>query len=241
MPFQEDTDIDESALKSPTWGAFTLLGGSVEKLVPLNLAYAVQALPAVLAFVFPQLPLFLRLALAGYTVVGLGIGTGVLYAVVSQLCQDEPPSREILRASFRKLTLPALRTLVPLFTTFAICVVLLIASSFSQQIVLETFAVYVALLLLLSSLYWGPVFVEYPEKSALFIIRRSARLAWRYPQQSLLTGTLSLALFVVGCVSFAGFFLIVPVLIAVLQTRRYQDLAMREQRRQRRRAFGAYH
>jgi uncharacterized membrane protein len=66
-----------------------------------------------------------------------------------------------------------------------------------------------------------------PDESARSLAVRSIQLVWRRPVEALATGLVSAGALVVGMVSIAGLFLIVPVVVTLLHTERYLDVASR--------------
>jgi hypothetical protein len=122
------------------------------------------------------------------------------------------------------LAIPSLIALSPLLGTLALFFWLAVLVSGMHLLLLDVLLRFGVLALLVCSLYWGPLFVEYPGRSSLFLFRQSVLLVWRYPGPTLLTGMIVLFAMVLGVVSIGGLFLIVPVVVAVLQTRRCYEL-----------------
>ena len=75
------------------------------------------------------------------------------------------------------------------------------------------------------ALYWGPLFAASPERPPWAILGESIRLVWRGPLSSLLGFLAVLLAWLLGFVSVGGVVLIVPALVALLQTEHYNHLA----------------
>ncbi len=236
MPFFEDIGADDEVLDRPIWGVFALLKDNLERLIAANLGWSLHLLPAIVALGFPALPLAIRLLLISYSFVALVPATGMLFRLMAHVCQYEPLTLDIVKEDFHELVLPGFISLAPLFGLLGVLFWTTLLVATLHILFLDTLIRLVFLLLLVCSLYCGALFAEYPGRSALFLLRRSARLVWRYPGPSALTGSVALLAMLLGVISVGGLFLIVPVVVALLQTRRYYELQQREQRRQHRHA-----
>ncbi|WP_069805637.1 hypothetical protein [Thermogemmatispora onikobensis] len=223
MPFFEEFEADalsEETLRRPIWGAFALLRDQLERLVALNVAWAVQLVPALVALAWPALPLGLRLLLVAYSALALLPATAVLFSGVARLNRQEPLDLATVRDELGRLLLPSLRTLAPLPGLCGLLCLLIIVVAPLQFLLLDILLRLLLLILLFSAAYWGPLFLAEPGQGAWSLLWQALRLAWRYPL--LTAGSLLLALVVmlVGYLSIAGFFLIAPVLAALLLWRR---------------------
>ena len=227
MPFFEDIGADDEVLHRPIWGAFALTKDNLERLIVANIGWSLQLLPAILAYVLIALPLVVRVVFVLYSIVALVPATAVLFRLIMRVCQYETLQLDMIKEDLREMVRPSFISLSPLLAMLALFFWLAIFSSFLHILFLDVLVRFILLLLLVCALYWGPLFAEYPERSALFLLRQSALLAWRYPVATLQTGIIVLLVMVVGAVSIGGLFLIVPVVIALLQTRRCQELLMR--------------
>ncbi len=223
MPFDSDTGTREER-RGPIWASFAVIRDNVERLVLVNLGWSIQLVPGVLALAFPELPSWLRIAMGLYSATVLVPATGVLYALSVAASHGEHVSLELAQSYFRELARPSFRGLAPLYGVFGVLIWLGI---FSQSTIpsLTTLATLIALLWYLCAIYWGPLFVQHPDLSLFALALRSASLVWRHPAESLATGFISAVALVIGLVSIGGLFLIVPVLIALLHSERYLDLA----------------
>ncbi len=237
MAFLDDTDIDEQSLHHPIWGAFLQVKDNLERLVALNLLWALQLVPAMVAFAFPSLPIVLRFLLFLYSATVIAVATGALFALVARICQDEAPRPETVRQAIREYALPGLRRLAPLYGLVGLNLLLILLATPAGLMMADVALRLLLLLLLVCSSYWGPLFAAHPERSLLVLLRQSVILVWRYPGPTLLTCLVSLAALTLGAISIGGLFLIVPVLVVILQTRRYQTVALCEQARSARSAL----
>ncbi|GCE29666.1 hypothetical protein KDA_51500 [Dictyobacter alpinus] len=86
--------------------------------------------------------------------------------------------------------------------------------------------------LLLSANYWGPLLVADHQQDRFVVLKASITFTWRYPGQTLLTGIIVLLALGIGIGSVAGFFVIIPIFITLLQQKRYLWIVEREERKQ---------
>lgn len=232
MPFFEDIGPEDEVLHRPIWGAFALVKDNLERLIAANIGWSLQLLPAIVAYGFVPLPLIVRIVFVLYSLVALVPATGVLFRLMARVCQYETLRLDMIKEDFREMTRPSFISLSPLLAMLALFFWLAVFSSFLHILFLDVLIRFVLLVLLVCSLYWGPLFAEYPERSALFLLRQSALLAWRYPGPTIQTGIIVLLAMILGVVSIGGLFLIVPVVVALVQTRRCYELLAQERLRQ---------
>jgi hypothetical protein len=226
MPFFADIEARDEP-RGPIWGPFATIRDNVERLVVLNLGWSVQLLPGILALAFPSLPLWSRVLMALYSATVALPATGALYALTLAAARGEHLDVATALEELRAFAGPSVRTLGPLFGVFGGLIWLAVLAGPVVPAV-ATLATLAALLWYLCATYWGPLLVSHPEASAADLAGRSARLVWRYPAETLATGLVAAVALVVGLVSIGGLVLIVPVAIALLHTRRYLDLAARD-------------
>lgn len=239
MPFFHDIDPDDEALSRPIWGTFALLKDNLERLLAVNIGWSLQILPAVAALAFPGLPLPLRVVLFLYSTTALAPASALLFVWTARVYLREPLRLESLKEDFLALALRSLLCLAPLFSCLGLCLVCITLLSLTPLVFLSVLARLALLILLVCALYWGPLFAEYPERSPLSLLWQSLLLVWRYPAPTALTGLAVLLVTALGMLSVAGFFLIVPVLVALLQTGRCAELLVRERGRLRKFKVGA--
>ncbi len=232
MPFFEDIGAEDESIHRPIWGAFALVKDNLERLLATNIGWSLQLLPAIVAYVFIALPPIVRIVLVLYSIVALVPATGVLFRLMAHVCQYETLRLDMLKEDFREVVLPSFLSLSPLLGTLALFFWLAVFTSAMHILLLDVLLRFIILVLLVCSLYWGPLFVEYPGRSSLFLLRQSALLVWRYPGPTLQTGIVVLLVMMLGVVSIGGFFLIVPIVVALLQTRRCHELLAQEHLRQ---------
>jgi hypothetical protein len=226
MPFVANIDTGGDS-HGPLWGSFAVIRDNIESLVVLNLGWAMQLLPGVLALAFPQLPLWLRLTMGLYSATAVIPATAVLYALTLAATRGEQVSRELAILSWRELTLPSFRILAPLYGVFGLLIWLAIIVGPTMPVV-TTLATLTCLLWYLCATYWGPMLAVAPDTDVVSVIRGSLRLVWYYPMETFVTGLVAAVALVVGMISIGGLVLIVPVVIALLHTQRYLDLLARE-------------
>lgn len=232
MPFFHDISADDETLARPIWGAFALVKDNLERVMLVNIGWSLQLFPALGALAFPQLPIFLRLLLFFYTLTALAPATALLYVCMGRVSQGEMLRLEMFKEDVRELALPGLFRLVPLFGVLGFCYVAIVLLSFTHVLLLDTLVRFLFLVLLTCALYWGPLFALDPGRSSLFILRQSLYLVWKYPGPTLLTGLMVLLVTALGIFTVVPFFVIVPVVVALLQTRRCQELLARAKVRQ---------
>jgi hypothetical protein len=231
MPFLYDMGTDDEVLQRPVRGTFALIKDNLERLLAINVGWTLQILPALAALGFPQLPDALRVLLLLYSATALAPATGLLFVWMSRVCQQEPLRLDSLKEDLRALTLPALLHLAPLYGSLGVCYLAIVFLGLLHVLLLDVLLRFLLLALAMCALYWGALFAEYPVYSPLFLLHQSLLLLWRYPGTTLLLGLLVLLIAGLGVFSIVGFFLLMPVLVALVQTRCYQALLGREQAR----------
>lgn len=226
MAFFSDINTRDEQ-RGPIWAPFAVIRDNVERLVLVNLGWSIQLLPGVLALAFPELPSWLRIVMGLYSATVAVPATATLYALSLAAAKGEHVSVELARDHFRELATRSFRTLGPLFGIFG---VLIWVGIFSVSIApsLTTLATLASLLWYLCATYWGPMFVLNPEETARSLAVRSTQLLWRFPAETLATAVVAAIALVIGMVSIAGLFLIVPVVVTLLHTERYTDILSRD-------------
>jgi uncharacterized membrane protein YesL len=226
MPFLDDVGVRDDDDRGPVWEAFAALADQVERLVAVNVAWASQLLPGVLALGFPEWPTWLRLGLGLYSATVLVPATGALFGLAEYARRRDHLSIELAGQLFRQLAVPSFRVLAPLYGTLGVLLwATLLASWGGGPAILGALLVFALLLALLCATYWGPLLAARPDAPVTALARRSVELAWREPGATLVTGGVAALALVIGVISVGGLFLIVPVVIALLQTCRYADVA----------------
>jgi hypothetical protein len=223
MPFVADLEARDEP-RGPIWHPFAVIRDNVERLVALNIGWSLQLLPGIAALVLPQLPLWFRVVLGLFSATAVIVTAGPFYGMVLAATQGEHLSVELAIEQLRALALPGVRALTPLYGVFGVLIWLAILVGPALPLV-TTMATLAGLLWFLCATYWGPCLVTNPASSALELAKRSIRLVWRYPLETLATAFVVAAALFIGMISIGGLVLIVPVAIALLQTARYLDLA----------------
>ncbi|WP_129669807.1 hypothetical protein [Phytoactinopolyspora endophytica] len=223
MPFLDDIGPRDER-RGPTWAAFATIGGQVERLVAVNVGWSLVAAPGVVALAFAELPGWLRIMLGLASASALPLATAALFALAGVACREQHVDLALAKELTRELAGRSVRVLAPLYGTFGVLVWAGIMAGMAGFSALTTVVTLVALLWSVCAIYWGPLFVAQPHRSARHIARTSVRLVTRHPEQSLWTWVMTAAVLVVGAVSIAGLVLIVPVLVAVLHAHRLERL-----------------
>jgi hypothetical protein len=226
MPFVADLEARDEP-RGAIWRPFAVIRDCVEQLVALNLAWSAQLLPAIVALVLPQLPLWLRITFGLVSATAVIATAGPLYAMALAALRGDHLSVELAIAQLRLFTLPSLRTLTPLYGLFGVLIWLAILVGPSLPVIL-TLVTLIGLLWFLCANYWGPLLVVDSSASALTLAGRCVKLVWRYPAQTMATSLVVVVALLIGMISIGGLVLIVPVTVVLLQAQRTLDLTQRE-------------
>ena len=221
MPFFDDSGTRPEEHHGPFFNTFALLLDQIERMIALNIVWSIQLIPAILAFAFPSFPIWGRALLWVYTAVAIVPATGLVYKMVASACDGEllnfETGKELLRQGF----LPSLLTLFPLYSIFGWLVLLAILTSGKQWFIINVGIQVLFLLTAVCSIYWGPLFVEKPNR-ILDILKTSVRMVWGSPSTTSITGFFVLLAIALGLISVGGLFLIVPVFVALLEIQVYR-------------------
>jgi hypothetical protein len=223
MPFFDTDSLEHTEAHGPLWGTFATLRDQLERLIALNIVWSVQLLPGLGGMAFPELPGWLRALLLAYSAVALAPATGALYGLAGLAAQGELITLERAGRMLRALALPSFRVLTPLYGSLGLlcwanAAVSMWRAGAANLLVLEVGLRLALLLALICAIYWGPLFAMDPDRAPAAIARRSVALVWRYPVQALLAGGAGLLALLIGAISVGGLFLIVPVVVALVQT-----------------------
>ena len=223
MPFFDDSGPRIEEERSPLSRAFALLRDQLERMVALNLLWAAQGAPLLLAWAFP-LPEIVRIGFTLYSAVALPPATATVFAVLRQVSEGEPLSPALLTAALRGHFKAGLFKLMPLYSLFFWLAGLSAFSAARGWMLPDVLAQLSLLLLLVVSLYWGPALAQHPDWPLQRIASQAVRLFWEQPAQTLwLSGICGVAL-LLGMISIAGVVLIIPVLVMLLQAEFYRAL-----------------
>lgn len=238
MPFLYDIEADDELLQRPILGVFAQVKDNLERLVLVNIGWSIQLFPSLAALGFPQLPLVVRAGLFLYSLLALAPASALLFVWMGRVAQGEMLRLELLKEDLHALVFAGLFRLAVLFGFLGLGYLGILLLSLLHLLLLDVLARFVLLILLVCSLYWGPLFAAYPERSVFFLLRRSLLLVWRYPGATALTGLVVLLVAALGILTVVLFFVLVPVVIALLQTRRCLALLAREGERESRLKVG---
>ena len=230
MPFLEDTGVRTEEHRGPLLSAFAILLDQIERMVVLNLVWAAQFVPVLLAYVL-SLPLAIRLMLLacnGFLYFPL---TGMLYTAINRACDGELLRVDMVLDALRESARRSPLVLAPLVVTFPILVLIAVWAASANLFILDVLIRLAILLLGVCSIYWGPLFAVNTQGSAIFMLSRSADLFFHYPALTFLTGCAVLLTMIIGTFSVGGLFLIVPVLVALLETQLYRHLVHLKEKR----------
>ncbi len=223
MPFFDDSGPRPEEEHGPIGRSFALVKDQLERLVLLNILWALQCVPLMVGWAF-EMPLPLRIGLTLYTAFALVPATGTLFAVVAEVSESIPLDKDVILNSLKEQCKPSLLKLLPLLSLFGLLVLAVTFFDGQGWLIPDTLARLLILLLVVVSLYWGPLLIYKPELSALGILRRSIQLVLKVPSRTIMTGLVCLLAIVLGAISIIGFVAIVPVLVALFQVQLYRFL-----------------
>jgi hypothetical protein len=223
MSFFDDSGPRPEEERSPVWRSFALIKDQLERLILVNLLWALQCAPLIAAWVF-EMPPWLRLLLTLYSVVALIPATGLLFGLTEQLSQGVPLDKDLVLDCLKETWEPSLFKLLPLYSLFGLLGWAAYASGQQGWLLPDALARLLVLLLAVVSLYWGGLFALREDLAFTGMLAQSVRLFWRRPGRTLVMALVSLLTLLLGVVSIAGFFLIVPVLLALYQVQLYHSV-----------------
>lgn len=228
MPFLDDSGVRTEEQRGPIWGAFVTLADQVERMIALNIGWALQQAPGAAALMLTDWPIWVRLPLAAYSALALAPTTGVLYALAARACDGEMLRWESVGEALRAVSRPSMFSLMPLFASVGALLFVAVWAAWAQWTLIDALAQLGLLLLAATSLYWGPLFAEQPERSAFALFRRSLSLIGQYPLHTALLAAVCAFAAMIGIVSIGGMVLIVPVVLALLQTHMLRHLRRKQ-------------
>jgi hypothetical protein len=209
----DDTGADTGE-RSPLWSPFAIIADQLERLIVLNVAWAVQWIPALAAFAWGELPAVIRALLIGYTLVAYAPATVVLYGMVRHASHGDPLDLHMALDLLRTRSVNGAKALVPLIGLIGA----LILGSSIPNVLISALCQLCLMLTLVFSNYWGVLVAADDVRSPLRLLIRSARLTWKYPAQTALLSGAVLIAALLGTISIGGWVLIIPVVMALLQT-----------------------
>lgn len=224
MPFFDDTGANPEAERHPIWRSFALVRDQLERMVALNIAWAMQGVPLLVSWAFPQIPAELKILLALYSAFALVPATATLFAALNQTSDGIPLDVPLIGACLKEQFRPSLLKLLPLYSLFYWLALGAYFAAAGEVLILDVLARLAILVLAVFSIYWGPLLVSKPELSAWGVLLQSVQCFWRSPSQTLLIGFVCLLALLLGIISVAGLFLIVPVSIALFQIQLYRSI-----------------
>lgn len=228
MPFQDDTGIILEEHRGPLWSAFAIFGSQLERMIVLNLGWALQLVPALAALALAGLPTFIRVLMVVYTVVVVPPATAVLYVLCARAADEDMLHLDLLIEVFRAVAWPGLRTLSPLLGSLGLVGWLAQQANAAGLIPVSVLFQVALLVMLVAANYWGPLLAAYPDRPAYLLFRQALRLVWVYPAPTVLLSLAVLVTGAIGAISIGGLFLAVPVIIALLQTQMFRHVTRRD-------------
>ncbi len=225
MPFQDDAGVNLDEHRGPLWRAFGLFGDQLERMVVINMFWAIHLLPAFAALGFSSIPFVVRLVLILYTVSVMPLVSAWMYGMIVAVSELEPVTWGLAKDVWRRQAWVGLRTLGPLVGLIGMLVWLIVMSLDSQILLLSVLLELLLIFVLVSANYWGPMMAYYPEWSAPRLLYEAGMLVWQYPAPSLLIFVAVALTSLLGVISVGGITLAVPVFVALLQTQMFLRIA----------------
>ncbi|MDX1992520.1 MAG: hypothetical protein SF029_09025 [bacterium] len=217
MPFQDDSGITREDNPHPLVAPFSAFAAQVERVVIVNVAWAVHLVPALVAFV-ADVPEAVRIALTLYTVIAFIPATAWLYRMARHIADHDHLSPDLGSTALQETFLPSFRVLLPLLGCMGLLFVVSAWADANGVFLLAVIGRLALLLYATTAIWWGVFHAQQPQWSAVRVVRESARLVWQHPVPALLPLFAAGVTMLIGVISIGGIFLAVPVLIALYAT-----------------------
>lgn len=224
MPFFDDSGIVRENHRGPVVGAFAVFAEQVERMVAVSVAWSVVLFPALVALGFPGLPGWLRVSLALLSSVLVVPATGALFALAARALAGEQLDLHTAQVALRDTWTAALTALTPLFAGVGLLVWAVVLSSATRLLALEVLLRGVLLGMLVIASVWGPLLVARTKPAAGSLLAGSVRLLWLRPATMVKCCLAAALVLVAAVITVAGAVLAAPMLIALLQTRLYEEV-----------------
>jgi hypothetical protein len=227
MPFQDDTGITLDEHRGPLWSVFAIFGSQLERLILLNLGWALQLVPAMAALILAGLPIPVRVLMVVYTGMAVPPATAVMYGMCSCAADEDMLHIDLLTEVFKDMAWPGLRTLAPLLGSLGLVAWLAQQANAAGLFPVSALLQIALLIMLVTANYWGPLLIVHPDRPAHELFAMALRLVWYYPAPTALLSLVVLVTGVIGAISIGGLFLAIPVIIALLQIQMFRRLTRR--------------
>lgn len=224
MPFLDDSGPRPEEERGILWRSTALIGEQLERMVLLNIVWALQSVPFLIAWAFPNLSAWFRIVFMLYSAFAFIPATAALFAILDQVSNGFPLDFEMASENFRAQFVPSLLKLLPLYSLFYWLSLLSTIAAQNKIIFVDAFARLLILTLAVFSVHWGGFFIHAPHLSALKIFTASMKLFWLKPGPTLLGALLCLIALVIGFISIGGMFLIVPILVVLIQIQLFHSV-----------------
>lgn len=218
MPFFDDSGIVRENHRGPIIGGFAAFGEQVERLVAVNVGWALTLFPALLALAITNAPTWIRIGLLAASSLLVVPATGVLYALVAIVVDGEQVTWATVIETIRERALGSVAALTPLFAGMGVLVWTTVLSARAELLVVEVVLRVAVLFALVPAIFFGAVHASHPSLSALALVRSSAQLLWRHPGATLKVAAMSGAVLTFGAITVAGAVLAAVVVVALMQT-----------------------
>lgn len=219
MPFFDDTGV-ETGEHSPLWSVFTVIRDQLERLIVLNIVWAIQWIPLLVGIGWQELPAEVRIILIMYSPLVYGPSTAVLYGMVRLAAQGEPLFAHQAVDLFKATWLKSTQAFMPLIGLLGGLLLL----TYVPDVTVSAIGQLLLMLALVCSNYWCVLIAAKGYSDPLQLMAESVRIVWRYPAESVVLSVAVLLAIILGTISIGGWVLIIPVVIALLQTQMYRSL-----------------
>lgn len=224
MPFQDDTGVSIEEHRGPLWSVFAIFGGQLERMILLNLGWALQLVPAMAGAILTGLPASVRVLLVAYTLAAIPPATAVMYRMCARAADDDMLHMDLLNEVFKELAGPGFRVLAPLLGSLGLVAWLAQRSNAAGLVPISVLLQVALLIMLAAANYWGPLLIAQPRRPAYDVFRAALRLVWVYPAPTVVLSLAVLITGMIGVISIGGLFLAIPVIIALLQIQMFRHV-----------------
>jgi hypothetical protein len=202
--------------------AWDALREQPERLILLNLAWALNLFPLVLVWLWSDMPTPLRVLMLAWGLLALPPATVAVYACAQDALEGIELRIQTVLEHVGRLWKPSLSALTPLLLLWLACSSLV--RGFALPLPLDILFKLLTLLLSWSGLYWAALLVRTPSLSVAKLLRRSLSGALEHFFQTLALFVVCAAVLVFSVMSIAGLALVGFVAIALLQTSQSEKL-----------------
>lgn len=225
MPFLDNPSGPDDAPSGLLLGPINALREQPERLVALNIAWALVLAPGLAGLVIPGLPVGMRVGLMMLSSVLFPPATATLFALCRAVDQGELLDLPLARQALQRTAAGSYRCLAPLYGLLTALLLLCLVSAQGGS-ALAAVPQLALLLTLTCATYWGPLIAEDPSLSPGRVLAVSAWLLWERPGRTLAACAVQAVILAIAAVSVGGLVLIGAMLAGLVQTRLRQETAV---------------